>query len=134
MLFQATRHFAKGEFVVEYAGELIDIGSAKDREAQYSLDTSKGCYMYYFAHRDKQYWSVNAHLAHTLSFSRARALCAFVHYFYESDPPENFPLIPGSGAPGLRSRHILTALAPGPLKTVGSGSDLKKVPVHILFC
>lgn len=51
----ATRHFKKGEFVVEYAGELIDIGSAKDREAQYSLDTSKGCYMYYFAHREKQY-------------------------------------------------------------------------------
>jgi histone-lysine N-methyltransferase SETD8 len=53
---QATRAFKKGEFVVEYAGELIDIGSAKDREAQYSLDTSKGCYMYYFTHREKQYW------------------------------------------------------------------------------
>ena len=53
---QATRNFKKGEFVVEYAGELIDIGSAKDREAQYSLDTSKGCYMYYFTHREKQYW------------------------------------------------------------------------------
>lgn len=51
----ATRNIKKGEFVVEYAGELIDIGSAKDREAQYSLDTSKGCYMYYFTYKGKQY-------------------------------------------------------------------------------
>ena len=45
------RDFAKGEFVVEYAGDLIDIGTAKDLEANYSMDTSKGCYMYYFKHK-----------------------------------------------------------------------------------
>ena len=49
------RSYEKGEFVLEYAGELIDQGSAKDRETQYSLDTTKGCYMYYFTHRNKQY-------------------------------------------------------------------------------
>lgn len=51
-----TRPFVKGEFVVEYAGDLMDIGMAKDLEAKYSLDTSKGCYMYYFKHKGKQYW------------------------------------------------------------------------------
>eukprot|EP00090_Calanus_glacialis_P040544 TRINITY_DN7075_c0_g1_i1.p1 TRINITY_DN7075_c0_g1~~TRINITY_DN7075_c0_g1_i1.p1 ORF type:complete len:531 (-),score=189.28 TRINITY_DN7075_c0_g1_i1:932-2524(-) len=52
---QAVRDFSKGEFVVEYAGDLIDIGTAKDLEAKYSMDTSKGCYMYYFKHKGKQY-------------------------------------------------------------------------------
>jgi len=49
------KSFSKGDFVLEYSGELIDIGSAKDRESMYSLDTTKGCYMYYFNHREKQY-------------------------------------------------------------------------------
>ena len=50
------RDFAKGEFVVEYAGDLIDIGTAKDLEAKYSMDASKGCYMHYFKHKEKQCW------------------------------------------------------------------------------
>jgi len=52
---KAVRDFEKGEFVVEYAGDLIDIENAKDRESKYSMDTSKGCYMYYFKHKGKQY-------------------------------------------------------------------------------
>jgi len=52
---KAVKDFSKGEFVVEYAGDLIDIGTAKDLEAKYSMDTSKGCYMYYFKHKGKQY-------------------------------------------------------------------------------
>ena len=53
---QAVKSFDKGDFVVEYAGDLIDIGTAKDLETKYSLDSSKGCYMYYFKHKGKQYW------------------------------------------------------------------------------
>ena len=49
------RSFKKGEFVLEYAGELIDKVSAKDRETQYSLDTSIGSYMYYFNHKEQHY-------------------------------------------------------------------------------
>lgn len=52
---KAVKDFSKGDFVVEYAGELIDIGTAKDLETKYSLDASKGCYMYYFKHKGKQY-------------------------------------------------------------------------------
>jgi len=52
---KAVKGFSKGDFVVEYAGELIDIGTAKDLETKYSLDASKGCYMYYFKHKGKQY-------------------------------------------------------------------------------
>ena len=53
---QAVKTFNKGDFVVEYAGDLIDIGTAKDLETKYSMDASKGCYMYYFKHKGKQYW------------------------------------------------------------------------------
>ena len=54
--FQAVKGFSKGDFVVEYSGELIDIGTAKDLETKYSQDASKGCYMYYFKHKERQYW------------------------------------------------------------------------------
>ena len=50
------KSFSKGDFVVEYAGELNDIGTAKDRESKYLLDASLGCYMYYFKHKEIQYW------------------------------------------------------------------------------
>ena len=39
------KSFLKGDFVVEYSGELIDIRTAKDLETKYSLDASKGCYI-----------------------------------------------------------------------------------------
>jgi len=42
------RAFEQGEFVLEYAGELVDSDEAKKREQQYSLDSGKGSYMYYF--------------------------------------------------------------------------------------
>ncbi|KAK0167258.1 hypothetical protein PV327_004682 [Microctonus hyperodae] len=50
-----TREFKKGEFVVEYAGDLIDQIEAKKREAEYAKDQNTGCYMYYFQHRNHQY-------------------------------------------------------------------------------
>ena len=52
----ASRAFAKGDYVVEYAGDLIDMQEAERREAEYSRDTSKGCYMYYFQHNAVQFW------------------------------------------------------------------------------
>ncbi|XP_046739034.1 histone-lysine N-methyltransferase PR-Set7 [Diprion similis] len=50
-----TREFRKGDFVVEYIGELIDQNVAKKREAEYARDQNTGCYMYYFKHRNQQY-------------------------------------------------------------------------------
>ncbi|XP_046416883.1 histone-lysine N-methyltransferase PR-Set7 [Neodiprion fabricii] len=50
-----TREFRKGDFVVEYIGDLIDQNMAKKREAEYARDHSTGCYMYYFKHRNQQY-------------------------------------------------------------------------------
>nr|CAH7769705.1 unnamed protein product [Callosobruchus chinensis] len=50
-----TRDFLKGEFVVEYSGELIDINEAYKREKKYELDVNTGCYMYYFKYDGHQY-------------------------------------------------------------------------------
>ena len=46
----------RGDFAVEYAGELIEHSDAKERENKYAMDVSKGCYMYYFKKNGKQYW------------------------------------------------------------------------------
>uniref|UniRef100_A0A182UQE6 [histone H4]-lysine(20) N-methyltransferase n=1 Tax=Anopheles merus TaxID=30066 RepID=A0A182UQE6_ANOME len=40
-----TRSFAKGEFVVEYIGDLISVAEAKQREQVYAKDDSTGCYI-----------------------------------------------------------------------------------------
>ncbi|CAI9535140.1 unnamed protein product [Staurois parvus] len=51
----ATRNFLRGDFVVEYHGDLIEITDAKKREAAYAQDDSTGCYMYYFQYLNKTY-------------------------------------------------------------------------------
>jgi [histone H4]-lysine20 N-methyltransferase SETD8 len=51
----AAKYFAKGEFVCEYAGEMISYALAKEREAKYSNDSSIGCYMYFFEYKSKSY-------------------------------------------------------------------------------
>jgi len=53
---EARKQFKKGDFVVEYAGELMESpAAAKEREDFYASDAATGCYMYYFKHGDKQY-------------------------------------------------------------------------------
>ncbi|XP_050330019.1 histone-lysine N-methyltransferase PR-Set7 isoform X1 [Bactrocera neohumeralis] len=51
----AERHFQRGEFVVEYIGDLIPLTEASAREKRYALDENAGCYMYYFRHQNQQY-------------------------------------------------------------------------------
>ncbi|KAJ3606015.1 hypothetical protein NHX12_028058 [Muraenolepis orangiensis] len=51
----STRGFQKGEYVVEYHGDLLLIPDAKRREAEYSQNPATGCYMYYFQFLDKTY-------------------------------------------------------------------------------
>lgn len=51
----AVNGFKKGDFVVEYHGELLDLAEAKVREAQYAQDPQTGCYMYYFQYQSRTY-------------------------------------------------------------------------------
>ncbi|XP_061880501.1 lysine methyltransferase 5Ab isoform X3 [Entelurus aequoreus] len=51
----ATRVFTKGDFVVEYHGDLLELTEAKLREARYAQDPQTGCYMYYFQYNTKTY-------------------------------------------------------------------------------
>ena len=53
---QAIRKFSIGQFILEYAGDHIEIDRAKILEVEYSLDKSKGSFMYYFKHREKWHW------------------------------------------------------------------------------
>ncbi|XP_051972221.1 N-lysine methyltransferase KMT5A-A [Xyrauchen texanus] len=51
----ATQKFQKGQYVVEYHGDLLQITDAKKREALYAQDPTTGCYMYYFQYLTKTY-------------------------------------------------------------------------------
>ncbi|KAI3372074.1 hypothetical protein L3Q82_006927 [Scortum barcoo] len=51
----AVKGFKKGEFVVEYHGDLLELAEAKRREAEYAQDPQTGCYMYYFQYQLKTY-------------------------------------------------------------------------------
>lgn len=51
----ATKSFDRGDFVVEYAGDLINLDEAKRRDNMYCADPKAGCYMYYFRHGDTSY-------------------------------------------------------------------------------
>ena len=49
-----NRDFKKGEFVVEYAGEIVTYSEAVKREEKYDEDI--GCYMFFFRHKGRSYW------------------------------------------------------------------------------
>ena len=51
----AKRMFERGEFVCEYAGDIISYKLAKKREEIYSNDPTVGCYMYFFEYKSKSY-------------------------------------------------------------------------------
>lgn len=51
----ACKEFQKGQFVVEYHGDLVEMAEAKRRELMYAQDPTTGCYMYYFQFLNKTY-------------------------------------------------------------------------------
>ena len=55
----ATKPFSKGDFLCEYAGDLLMEKDAKKREEDYSHNSSIGCYMYYFTHKMEKWWYVS---------------------------------------------------------------------------
>lgn len=76
----AKQDFCRGEFVCEYAGELISYEDAKEREKFYEGKTEFGCYMYYFTFKNKKF-CVDAtkesdRLGRLLNHSRTDANCA----------------------------------------------------------
>ncbi|KAL5281533.1 SETD8 family protein [Megaselia abdita] len=51
----SSKTFERGDFVIEYTGDLIEVSEANEREKKYSLDEKAGCYMYYFKYNNHQY-------------------------------------------------------------------------------
>ena len=50
-----TKQFCKGEFIVEYAGDIISWEEASKRESEYASNPQVGCYMYYYTAKGKNY-------------------------------------------------------------------------------
>lgn len=51
----SARKLAKGEFVVEYVGDLLTMEEGREREDEYFKDPSIGSYIYFFAFKGKRY-------------------------------------------------------------------------------
>ncbi|XP_070571746.1 N-lysine methyltransferase KMT5A-like [Ptychodera flava] len=75
----ATKNFMRGEFVVEYAGDLIDIQTAKKREEEYAAKPEVGCYIYYFSFNNKTYCidatAESGRLGRLINHSKTEANC-----------------------------------------------------------
>ncbi|XP_048734635.1 N-lysine methyltransferase KMT5A-like isoform X2 [Ostrea edulis] len=75
----ATKNFLRGDFVVEYAGELINLSTAKHREKEYSENPKFGCYMYYFVHKNRNYCidatAESGRLGRLINHSKTAANC-----------------------------------------------------------
>jgi len=48
-----TKRFFRNDYIVEYAGELLTLAEAKQRENLYGRNHNIGCYMYYFKWGEK---------------------------------------------------------------------------------
>lgn len=51
-----NKPFRKGDFLCEYAGELISRKEAVQREIEYANDPNIGSYMYFFSYKGSDYW------------------------------------------------------------------------------
>lgn len=76
----ATKAFRRGDFVVEYYGDLIDKKTAEAREKSYAANPEFGCYMYYFLFRNKTYCvdatAESGRLGRLLNHSKTAGNCA----------------------------------------------------------
>ena len=86
----AVKPFEPGDFIVEYAGELLSSQEAEAREVAYANDPSKGCYSFFFQ-AGGQKWCVDAtaesgRIGRLVNHSRKRPN-ARPEVFYLDDQP-----------------------------------------------
>ena len=55
-----TQPKQKGDFILEYAGELLDRKEGIRREQRYT--TEHGSYSFYFGHRGNEFWYIYLYL------------------------------------------------------------------------
>jgi histone-lysine N-methyltransferase SETD8 len=86
----ATKHFMRGDFVCEYAGEMISYQDAKKREEKYAADPSIGCYMFFFEYKSKSYCidatSESGRLGRLLNHSKTEFNCMTKLFEINSKP------------------------------------------------
>jgi len=75
----AAKKLTKGDFVVEYAGDLMSMEEGKDREAEYQKDSEIGCYIYFFSFKGKRYCidatAESGRYGRLLNHSKTKANC-----------------------------------------------------------
>lgn len=86
----SCKYFKKGDFVCEYAGEMITYQIAKKREELYAQDSSIGCYMYFFEYKTK-IWCIDAtaeteRLGRLLNHSKTEGNCRTQLFEIDSKP------------------------------------------------
>jgi SET domain-containing protein len=52
----ATRQFQKGDFLVQYCGEVITKDEGEKRDTRRSRNNAKHYYSFYYKFEDKVYW------------------------------------------------------------------------------
>lgn len=75
----ANQDLRKGDFVVEYAGDLMSLEEGKEKEAEYSEDAEIGSYIYFFCFKGKRYCidatGESGRYGRLLNHSKVRANC-----------------------------------------------------------
>jgi len=75
----ANKDLKRGDFVVEYSGDLMSLEEGKEKEEEYSEDAEIGCYIYYFSFKGKRYCidatAESGRYGRLLNHSKQRANC-----------------------------------------------------------
>ena len=86
----ARRYLKKGDFVCEYAGELISYREGIKREEIYEKDIETGCYLYFFQHKSKSYCvdatKENGRLGRLMNHSKIDGNCHTKLFVINSKP------------------------------------------------
>ena len=86
----ATIPFKKGDFVVEYVGDLLTEEEARAREQVHKANPNAGCFMYYFKDQGKKHCldatKETHHLGRLLNHSRLKPNCETKVFNYRGTP------------------------------------------------
>ncbi|KAM9741353.1 uncharacterized protein ACNS7B_012818 isoform 5-T7 [Menidia menidia] len=124
----AIKGFKKGEYVVEYHGDLLDLSQAKMREAEYAEDPQTGCYMYYFQYQSKTYCEIRGDVQRPQLRGRAAGRGQEEEELRGTQRAEELPCQAGSQQPSRQQLRGGRGPAGGPGEEKTSEEEHKEEP------